>query len=226
MTDRYLNKSIYTMNMKTICKNCGAVGGDYSSLTGVFHLTNKIDEYLCHRCDTMVRDDEYEAGHTVYTEEGYRDIKCKNYEICEGTFDYRLVGSSFGIPGCKNYEYLCRSCYMSFGKWKGSKGHLPIHDAVECPVCLETKRGTEQPKCEHVICIQCFRDCYYGIFKEPEFPYSADVERQCEEYDDEYPMEFIEKYPLLIEYDAEYLRRLRAQEDMSRTNSRCPVCRK
>ena len=221
---------VHTRIMKTVCKKCGAAGGDYSSSDGVFPLTNKIDEYLCHRCDTMVRDEEYEAGNTVYTEEGYRDIKCKNYEMCEGTFDYRLVGSSFGIPGCKNYEYLCDSCYRRYGKWTGGKGELRYHDDddVECPVCLEVKRGIEQPNCEHTICIQCFKNCYDGIFDEPTFPYSDEVENQCAEYGsiDCYPADFIERYPLLVEYEAEYVRRLDAQEAMAESNGRCPLCRK
>ena len=212
------------MNMKVVCNKCGREGGTYSSSDGVFPLTNKIDEYLCHRCDTMVRDEEYESNNTVYTEEGYRDIKCKNYEMCKGMFDYRMVGSSYGIPGCKNYEYLCDSCYYRYGKWNGGKGELRRFDGLTCPVCLEINRCIEQPHCDHTICIQCFKNCYDGIFKEPTFPYTDDIKEQYEESED--PDSFREKYPLLIEYEEEYNRQLDAQEVMAELNGKCPLCRK
>lgn len=216
------------MNMKVVCKKCGKEGATYNSTNGMFPLTNKIDEYLCHSCDTMVRDEEYESKNTVYTEGGYRDIKCKNYELCKETFDYRMVGSSCGIPGCKNYEYLCDSCYYRYGKWNGGKGELRRFDGLGCPVCLETKRCIEQPHCDHTLCIQCFKNCYDGIFHEPTFPYSEEVDNQCDEYGgiDCYPPDFIERYPLLVEYEAEYGRRLDAQEAMAELNGKCPLCRK
>jgi len=59
------------------------------------------------------RDKEYEAANSIYTTEGYHDIKCKNYEICQGTFDHRLVGSSFGIPGYKNYVLIVFICLVN-----------------------------------------------------------------------------------------------------------------
>jgi len=173
------------------------------------------------------RDKEYEAANSIYTTEGYHDIKCKNYEICQGTFDHRLVGSSFGIPGYKNYDYLCDNCILMFGKCIDGKGHLQIVDTVECPVCYESKRGVQQPNCTHTICIECFKNCYYGILIEPTFPYSEEIERQCEEYGciTDYPPEFIEKYPLLVEYENEYNKRLDAQEEMIHINGKCPLCR-
>lgn len=184
-------------------------------------------EYLCRQCDRvshLQRDPEYEASNTVYTEEGYRDIKCKNYEMCKGTFDYRMVGSSFGIPGCKNYEYLCINCYIEYGKWKGGKGELRRFDGLECPVCLETKRCIEQPRCEHTVCIDCFVACHHGLFEEPAFPYTDDVKEQYFESED--PESFMERYPLLVEYEAEYDRRSDARDAMAELNGRCPLCRK
>ena len=170
----------------------------------------------------MPRDTEYEAENTIYTEEGYKDIKCKNYAMCKGTFDHRLTCTAHGLPGRQPAWYLCHNCFVMFGI------ELQFCDEVECPICLETKRGLKQPNCEHKICVDCFRYSRYGIFEEPEFPYSKEVEEKCEEYGDidSYPPEFLNTYPLLIEYENEYGRRLDRQEEMSTINSRCPLCRK
>ena len=43
------------------------------------------------------------------------------------------------------------------------KGNLNISDNEECVICLEVKRCTDQPNCEHKICIQCLNDVITGI---------------------------------------------------------------
>ena len=102
---------------------------------------------------------------------------------------------------------------------------------------LARSRGITLPKCEHAICIQCFRDCYYGKYDEPDFPYSKDIEEEYEEYggmreeygdyDDLYdaPKSFLEQYPLIREYEEECNRRYDRQDEMISVNSRCPLCR-
>lgn len=42
------------------------------------------------------------------------------------------------------------------------------------------KRSVSQPNCEHTLCINCFKRCYYGE-NEPTFPY-PDIEDEY--YDD------------------------------------------
>jgi hypothetical protein len=108
----------------------------------------------------MERDYEYENNNIgydkQYTEENGCGIKCKNYELCKCIlpywwFDYKA-------------NYLCSSCHMMFGTWgtNTGKGILPIYDNIECCICLEIKKNISQPRCEHLICITCFRRCYYG----------------------------------------------------------------
>ena len=36
------------------------------------------------------------------------------------------------------------------------KGILEISDNIECPICLEYKKGVSQPNCNHFTCIDCF----------------------------------------------------------------------
>jgi len=104
---------------------------------------------------------------------------------------------------------------------------LVFKNDVECPVCFETKRGITLPKCEHAICIECFRDCYYGRYDEPDFPYSKDIEEEYDEYGglDDTPKSFLEQYPLIYEYEEECNRRYDRQDEMTSVNSRCPLCR-
>ena len=111
------------------------------------------------------KDTEYENNNIAYdyqyTEEVGGGIKCKNYELCE------VVLPKWWVE-CKN-NYLCTNCHMLFGTWGESntgKGILEINNNLECPICLENKRGISQPNCEHTLCIGCFKRCHYGKYNE------------------------------------------------------------
>jgi len=158
---------------------------------------------------------------------------CKNFEFCDGMQPPQWCGEgghsicyldSGGDPD------LCMNCAVMFRK------ELVFKNDVECPICFETKKGITQPNCEHAICIECFRDCYYGKYDEPDFPYSKDIEEEYDDYDlreeyDEYddlynaPKSFLDKYPLIREYEEECNRRYDRQDEMISVNSRCPLCR-
>jgi len=123
------------------------------------------------------KDTEYEnnniADDFINNEEG---IKCKNYELCESV----LPKWWFECKG----NYLCSSCHMLFGTWKlhgqqykTGKGILEISDNLECPICLENKRGISQPNCEHTLCIDCFKRCHYG--KDEETDSDEENLRKC-----------------------------------------------
>ena len=116
----------------------------------------------------MQRDFEYEHQTMVYTNQYPQEIgggiKCKNHEVC-GTI----------LPNwwwdCK-HVYTCTTCNILFGKI------LTKIDSVECPLCLECKQGITYPNCDHAICIDCFKRCFYGdkcLENEPTFPY-PDIE--------------------------------------------------
>ena len=149
---------------------------------------------------------------------------CKNFEFCDGMQPFQWCGEG-GHPNSYldsgGDPDLCVNCAVMFRK------ELVFKNEVECPVCFETKRGITLPNCEHVICIQCFRDCYYGKYDEPDFPYSKDIEEEYEEYGglDYTPRSFIDKYPLINEYEGECNRRYDRQDEMTSVNSRCPLCR-
>jgi len=104
---------------------------------------------------------EYESNNVGFDEQypGGGGIKCKNYELCEAV-----------LPtwwwDCKN-NYLCTNCHTLFGAWTAStgerhtgKGVLNVADNIDCPVCLQTKRGISYPRCDHMVCFDCFKQCH------------------------------------------------------------------
>jgi hypothetical protein len=122
---------------------------------------------------------------------------------------------------------------MLFGTWgnaivgNNGKGILEIRENIECPVCLETKQGISQPKCDHFVCIDCFKRCYYGEeIEQPPFPY-PEIE---EEYDDDPDNpKWKTEYPLIGIYNAQS--DLLEQEKWDKRENEaylrsCPMCRK
>lgn len=107
---------------------------------------------------------EYEENNVgfdeQYPEEDGGGIKCRNYELCEAV----LPKWWFDCKG----QYLCTNCDILFGTWgSGVNAHtgtgvLRVSDHVDCPICLECKRGISYPRCDHMACLGCFKRCMYG----------------------------------------------------------------
>jgi hypothetical protein len=179
----------------------------------------------------MERDFDYENSNVgyyeQYTKEDGGGIKCKNYIICECLLPKWWFE-------CKGH-YLCSNCHMMFGTWgiEGNthigKGILEISDILECPVCLELKKCISQPRCEHSVCIRCFKRCYYRDETgdgEPIFPYS-DIEDEY--YDDQENPKWDIDYPLIKIYNEEYHKWYDEREEKYENEEylrKCPLCRK
>ena len=159
----------------------------------------------------MEKRDNYENNNIVYDINNEEGIKCKNYELC------KIV-----LPKLWKANYLCINCDMMFG------GILEIKDTIECPICYEYKKGISQPRCNHFICIDCFKRCYYiDTNGEPIFPYPDNI-------NDEY-LEDINNtkwnidYPLIKLYNEEYDKWEYNREkkyDNEKYLRICPICRK
>lgn len=163
----------------------------------------------------MARDFEYEQSHVGYDcqyPEG--GIQCKNYIVCDSV----LPMWWFECKAC----YLCTICDMKFGRT------LKISDHVECPICLETKTCVSPPNCDHSVCIDCFKRCYYGdlmLEGDPPFPYS-DIEKEY--YDDPDDPKW-DDYPLIQVYHEECKKwdDARIEKYANEEHLRkCPLCRK
>jgi hypothetical protein len=120
-----------------------------------------------------------------------------------------------------------------FGTWGSpptgntGKGTLDFVDEIECPVCFENKEGVSHPNCDHFICIDCFKRCYYGDETgEPEFPYP---ELEDEYYDDRQNPKWETEYPLIRIYEEEWDNWENAKHEKysrERNLRMCPLCRK
>ena len=184
----------------------------------------------------MEKDIEYEnnniaCGHWGCDGEPFKDcetgcgIKCKNYELCEQV----LPKWWFKCKG----NYLCRSCHMYFGHWQKrdgtfhtGKGDLEITDNLDCPICFETKKGISHPNCDHTVCIDCFKRCYWGDFSgEPIFPH-PEIRN---EYDVDTEDPKWNEYPLIKKYEEDHTNwdNVKNEKDENESNLRqCPLCRK
>lgn len=179
----------------------------------------------------MERDIEYENNNIgydyQYPKEDGGGIKCKNYELCETILPKWWFD-------CKN-NYLCNNCDCMFGNWKSGeyinvgKGILEIINNLECPICLEIKKNISQPRCDHTLCIDCFKRCYFGneiTEGEPIFPY-LDIEDEY--YDDQYNEKWDNDYPLIKSYNEEWNKwdddRIQKYENEIYLR-KCPLCRK
>jgi len=141
-------------------------------------------------------------------------INCKNYEVCDGV----LPKWWFECKGC----YLCINCLIS------GTGVLETTENLECPICLEIKRGIKLPKCSHQICIECYKRCYHGQGNtegEPSFPY-PEIEDEYDE--DQTNSRWLTDYPLIKVFNEELNKwdddkeEKYANEEYLRT---CPLCR-
>jgi hypothetical protein len=174
----------------------------------------------------MNRDIEYEKNNTIKNCEYIGDdkvgIKCKNYELCDTVLPEWWYD-------CKG-NYLCTNCHMLFGTWgtQTGKGELDKFDNKECPICLEVKRCVIQPNCNHTLCIECFKRCYFGYNdeeNEPIFPYSSEIEDEY--YENQEDPKWDIDYPLIKIYNEEW----NAWDDKNIENyddedysKKCPIC--
>jgi hypothetical protein len=77
---------------------------------------------------------------------------------------------------------LCMNCDVMFGTWgdRRGKGYLVFYDNRECPICLEIKRSVSQARCDHTLCIDCFKRCNFDE-EEKEEEENHGIEEEKEE---------------------------------------------
>jgi hypothetical protein len=175
----------------------------------------------------MERDLLYEQNSdNILYDNNYKEdrIKCKNYELCNELLSkswWDEMGSHFG-------NFICVQCHMFFGTWgSGGKGALPIIDDNECPICFEVQKGIVQPNCEHALCINCFKHCYYGeLSPEPLFPYPNIQDEYYNDIDDNNNVQkWNDDYPLIKIYHIEW-NKWNDSIIIDNNLSRCSLCRK
>ncbi len=177
----------------------------------------------------MLRDFEYESNNIgynyQYTEEYGGGIKCKNFEVCSEILPKEWFEH--------NNSYLCEICNLLFSGWNSEKedadckGILIFKQHIECPICIEVKKGIIMANCLHSICIDCFKRSYWGTdIKKPHFPYP---ELEYEYYTDKYNLKWNTEYPLLKKYER-FVKLFKIEWTHNYVNEehlrKCPICRK
>ncbi len=94
------------------------------------------------------------------------------------------------------------------------------------PICFEKRKDT-QPNCEHAIVSSVFAIVITVNMMKKNTTNMKDIDEEYDEYDDLYnaPKSFLDKYPLIREYEEECNKRYDRQDEMISVNSRCPLCR-
>jgi len=155
---------------------------------------------------------EYDKDNNTTCVHNCKPIICPNYILCNTEYP-EWVGD--------RHNGLCANCNIMFGTWNGRKGILNIINDVECPICLETVICISQPKCDHSLCINCFKRCHYGK-EEPIFPY-PEIE---DDYYDNPNNEKWKEYLNINKYESAYNIWEREKDEEQGLLSRCPLCRK
>jgi hypothetical protein len=147
-------------------------------------------------------------------------MQCKNYLVCDTLVPEYIL---------KNHDNLCINCYVVFGKNQGGHGALPQKKIDECLICYENNVwGISNPKCDHFICINCFKKCYHNVFIglypdiEPEFPFSRDV---YEIYLSNRDNDIWNAYDEIYDWEIEHNEWTNRQNNKIKIE-RCPFCRK
>jgi len=138
------------------------------------------------------------------------NIKCNNYELCKNFLSN------------KN-DSICSIC-IQFNLYK-----IQYYVSIKCSICLENNiNGLKQPNCNHKICTNCFKRCYFGnqnLEDEPIFPY-PEIEKEYFENPDD--MKWIDNYPLIDKYELEWSRwynEIDYQYEIEEYLRKCPFCK-
>lgn len=138
------------------------------------------------------------------------DVRCPNFEVCDGRMDSQLR--------------TCVNCtFRRIVRHK--KDILTFADDIDCPVCLECKRGVMNINCDHYVCIECFRELHKVESEDdpPPFPCDAMIEEDYDENPEKYENDTIINTWLECckvyynEVDKKYHERLNLRV--------CPICR-
>lgn len=156
----------------------------------------------------------YKKSDDISCSHNCQPIACPNYLVCN-----HLVPQLY--LWC--HQGLCMvPCAISFG-------HLQFYENEECPICFETKTCVKQLKCDHKICIDCFKRCHlppYWNDPQPEFPYDSELE---DEYDSNQDHPRWKSDPLIQKYNEDW-RRWEIERELREASESylkvCSICRK
>ena len=160
-------------------------------------------------------------------------LPCPNVKVC-GNYEHKDVFNC--------YHGRCMNCDVFLGEWQGGRGNLEFKTIDMCCICHEEGiEGVSMPKCQHFICVECFKKCF-DLTDEPFFPQELHdhLDELCalgEEFPDEsgnrhYEI-LAERHPEISEIIMTYVdgcesvhNREHLNSDDRRRLARCPLCRR
>ena len=82
---------------------------------------------------------------------------------------------------------------MMFGNWGGktrstTSNRLVFTESIDCCICLceSIADGVKMPRCQHNICLGCFKNIYFPTcYDQPDFPF-PDRQKQFDDFDFQY----------------------------------------
>lgn len=128
------------------------------------------------------------------------NVKCPNFIICNTR-----------IPMGRS---ICHTCEHMFGILK------IMNSIAKCSICLRKRKGVSQPTCCHIICIECFKQCYF-VEGNPLFPYPE----MKDEYDnDPYNIKW-DEYPNITRWNKDCVQLEDIRDNKIYFNTQvCPFC--
>lgn len=175
---------------------------------------------------------EYEEENvTLYqVDPEIKGFKCPNYRLCEMV----LPVWWWEVKG----HYQCTNCDIIFGTWgtQVGKGALHFENDLECPVCMNVGECVSYPRCDHKVCISCFRRCWFGdesrLLPFPDFP-CPDLEDEFYETSEDSKWkdipairEWIEEETRISDENEIIQNAINEEVDRNENLRLCPLCRK
>lgn len=97
--------------------------------------------------------------------------ECPNTPICNNQEPQFILDFNNGV---------CTECITHLGRSPEnptpSRPILKFTQEIECPVCFNVRKGVQNPRCDHVLCIPCLKAIYWydetidGLIPRPQFP--------------------------------------------------------
>jgi hypothetical protein len=109
-----------------------------------------------------------------YKSLSYSRLNCllEHNRIDKKTYDEELEFVRVSSPASIDFRFWTKDWEILFEELKEETdieyetSDMVREDAIECPVCLETRWGVRLPNCSHFICAKCYYTIYKGFIPE------------------------------------------------------------
>ena len=166
------------------------------------------------------KDNEFTYSNKWKCTNNCKPVKCSYNIICGNQQPQWILNEN---------DDLCVYCNINGLECRTTHSEVIIHSNKECPICLEEKDCVQYIKCDHHVCVSCYKQCFSDyVVGEPKFPYSEDVQMYYYLTSKELRHKFWKNYPLLEQYDIDWENwheGIQEKYDENENLRKCPLCR-